>query len=114
MNLTFTDEQNLIRETYRDFCKKELTPQYVRWMDENCDFIPEDLWQKLADLGTMGITIPEEYGGSGLGKTESCIVFEELATAASGVAMCAGISITPMPRGKFLIFRQWQLQCLAP
>ena len=92
MNFTFTDEQNLIRDTYRDFCKKELTPEYVRWMDENCDFIPEDLWQKLADLGTMGITIPEEYGGSGLGKTESCIVFEELATAASGVAMCAGIS----------------------
>ncbi len=92
MDFTFTDEQKLIRETYRDFCKKELTPEYVRWIDENCDFIPDDLWQKLVDLGTMGIAIPEEYGGAGLGKIESCIVFEELATAGLGVAMCAGIS----------------------
>lgn len=93
MNFTFTEEQNLIRQTYRDFCKKELTPEYVRGMDENCDFIPDELWQKLADMGTMGVGIPEEYGGSGLGEIESCIIAEELATASVSVAMCAMISL---------------------
>jgi len=92
MDFNLTEEQKLMRETYRDFCKKELTPSYVRWMDENCDFVPDDLWQKLADMGTMGISIPEEYGGSGLGKTEYCVIFEEIATASVSVAMGAALS----------------------
>jgi acyl-CoA dehydrogenase len=90
MGFQFTEEQLIIRDTYRKFCEKELTPSYVRWMDENCDFAPEDLLRKLADLGTMGITIPKEYGGSGLGITDLCIVSEELATASVSVAMCVG------------------------
>jgi alkylation response protein AidB-like acyl-CoA dehydrogenase len=92
MDFTFTDEQNLIRSTYKEFCEKELTPEYVRWMDENCDFAPDDLLHKLAALGTMGLNIPEEYGGAGLGSIETCIVMEEIATASVSVAMCAGIS----------------------
>ena len=92
MDFTFTEEQNLIRNTYRDFAAKELTPEYVRWMDENCNFAPDDLMQKLAALGTMGLTIPEEYGGSGLGSIEFCIVAEEIATASVSVAMCAFLS----------------------
>lgn len=91
MDFTFTDEQNLIRNTYRDFCEKELTPEYVRWMDENCDFAPEDLIQKFAALGTMGLSIHEEYGGSGLGSVETCIVLEEIATASVSAAMCVGL-----------------------
>lgn len=90
MEFQFTDEQQIIRDTFRKFCEKELTPSYVRWMDENCDFAPDDLLRKIADLGTMGITIPKDYGGSGLGMTELVIVSEELATASVSVAMCAG------------------------
>lgn len=93
MDFKFTDEQNLIRDTYRDFCQKELTPEYVRWMDENCDFLPEDLIQKFAALGTMGLTIPEEYGGSGLGTMETCIVSEEIATASVSAAMSVGLPL---------------------
>ena len=96
MEFQFTDEQQIIRDTYRKFCEKELTPAYVRWMDENCDFAPDDLLRKIADLGTMGITVPKEYGGSGLGMTEFCIISEELATASVSVAMCVG---TPLGFG---------------
>jgi len=96
MEFQFTEEQQIIRDTYRKFCEKELTPSYVRWMDENCDFAPDDLLRKLADLGTMGITVPKEYGGSGLGMTEFCIMSEELATASVSVAMCVG---TPLAFG---------------
>jgi len=67
MDFQFTEEQNIMRETYRKFCEKELTKEYVRWLDENCDFLPDDMAAKLAELGTYGAVIPEEYGGLGLG-----------------------------------------------
>lgn len=89
MDFVFSDEQNIIRDSYRSFCEKELTPEYVRELDENCNFAPDDLLQKLAALGTMGITIPEQYGGMGLGMVDFAIIVEELATASVSVAMCA-------------------------
>jgi len=94
MDFAFTDEQNLIRETYRDFCQKELNPEYVRWMDENCDYPPDDLLEKFAALGTMGATIPEEYGGSGLSMVDNCIIYEEIGTASVAASMGVGISTT--------------------
>ncbi len=86
MDFRFTEEQNIIRETYRKFCEKELTKEYVRWIDENCDCLPDDMIARLADLGTMGVTVPEEYGGLGLGMVDLCIIVEELATASVAVA----------------------------
>ncbi len=93
MDFEFTDEQNMLRETYKKFCEKELTPEYVRWLDENCKWAPDDILQKLADLGTCGITIPEEYGGMGLGQIENCIVMEELCTAGVAVAFSMGTPV---------------------
>jgi len=93
MDFEFTDEQKMLRETYRKFCEKELTPEYVRWLDENCDWTPDDMLQKLADLGTYAIIIPEEYGGLGLGYVENCIVQEELCTAAVAVGFSLGTSV---------------------
>ncbi|MDD2735513.1 MAG: acyl-CoA/acyl-ACP dehydrogenase [Desulfuromonadaceae bacterium] len=94
MDFAFTDEQNLIRETYREFCQKELNPEYVRWMDENCDYPPDDLLEKFAALGTMGATIPEQYGGSGLSMVDNCIIYEEIGTASVAASMGVGISTT--------------------
>jgi alkylation response protein AidB-like acyl-CoA dehydrogenase len=94
MDFAFTDEQNLIRETYRDFCRQELTPEHVRWLDENCDYAPDDLLEKFAALGTMGATIPPEYGGSGLSMVDNCIIYEEIGTASVAVSMAVGISTT--------------------
>jgi acyl-CoA dehydrogenase len=93
MDFEFTDEQNMLRETYRKFCAKELTPEYVRWLDENCNWLPQDMMQKLTDLGTQAITIPQEYGGLGLGYVDLCIVMEELCTASVAVAFAAGIAL---------------------
>ena len=60
-------------------------------MDENCDFLPDDMLQKFADLGTMGLSIPEEYGGSGLGAIEKCIICEEIATSSVSATMSVGL-----------------------
>lgn len=90
MDFNFTEEQNLLRETIRSFCKKELTDEYVRWMDEEVDYPPQDLWKKIADLGILGIDIPVEYGGSGLGLIEKMIVVEEIGKCSTAVALAVG------------------------
>jgi acyl-CoA dehydrogenase len=92
LDYELTQEQQLIRETYRNFCRRKLTPEYVRWLDENTDFLPEDIYQELAEMGTMGICIPQEYGGMGLGHVEHCIIAEELSFAGVAVGFCAGIA----------------------
>jgi alkylation response protein AidB-like acyl-CoA dehydrogenase len=93
MDFEFTDEQKMLRETFRKFCEKEVTPEYVRWMDENCDWLPKDMIKKIAALGYLSILVPEEYGGLGLGYVDLSIAMEELCTAGVGVGFGAGISI---------------------
>lgn len=90
MDFLFTKEQLMLRDTVKRFCGKELNKEYVRWLDENVDFPPEDLWQKISDLGIMGLNIPEAYGGAGLGMIDSLIAMEEIATASSAVAIAVG------------------------
>ena len=96
MNFELTDEQKMLRETYRKFCEKELTPEYVRWMDENCTWAPDDLLEKMAELGTFAITIPEEYGGLGLGQIEQVLTMETLCTASTAAAF---VLVTPVGFG---------------
>ncbi|MBI5896863.1 MAG: acyl-CoA/acyl-ACP dehydrogenase, partial [Desulfobacterales bacterium] len=93
MDFSFTREQEMLRKEVRNFCKKELTPEFVRWIDENCDFVPEELWKKIAEIGFFAVQIPESYGGEGLGSIESTILTEEIATASVAVALCMGASV---------------------
>lgn len=93
MDFQFTEDQKLLRQTYQKFCKKELTPEYVRWLDENCLFVPDDMLKKLEDLGTFALAVPEEYGGLGLGMVELCIVLEELSTAGVALGFAAGLPL---------------------
>jgi len=92
VDLEFTKEQKLLQETYREFCKRNLTREYVRWLDENTTFLPQDMYDKLAELGTMGICIPPEYGGMGLGEVEHCIIMEEISRAGVAVGFCSGVA----------------------
>ncbi len=94
MDFNFTEEQEMLRKTIQKFCKNELSKEKVRWMDENCDFIPDELWNGLVDLGIFGLPIPEQYGGLGRGYTDLMIVMEELATASVPVALCAGTTLS--------------------
>jgi butyryl-CoA dehydrogenase len=91
MDFQFRETQEMFRDTFRTFAEKELTREYVRWLDEHCDFPPDDLRRKLAEIGYFGIGVPEEYGGLGTGTVEMTIATEELATASVAVAIGMGI-----------------------
>ncbi|WP_096271465.1 acyl-CoA dehydrogenase family protein [Paucisalibacillus globulus] len=76
MNFNFTEEQNMLRETVRSFVDKEIMPYIAEW-DREGQF-DQNIYNKLADLGLMGVCIPEEYGGSGMDYNALAIVCEEL------------------------------------
>ncbi|MCP3030802.1 acyl-CoA dehydrogenase family protein [Halobacillus sp. A1] len=76
MNFDFSDEQNMLRKTVRDFVDKEVMPYIGEW-DANGHF-DKGVLQKLARLGLMGVCIPEKYGGSGMDYNSLAIVCEEL------------------------------------
>jgi hypothetical protein len=83
--IEFSDLQNNIRQTIRDFAEKTIKPVIMEY-DESQSF-PFEIVKKLSDMGFMGILIPEEYGGSGLGYVEYALVIEELAKIDPSVAL---------------------------
>jgi len=92
MNFSFTEEQLLIQQTFQKFCEKELNDEYVRWMDENVDFPPDDLWQKFVDLGLFSANLPIEYGGQGLGCIENMIMYEQICKVSPSIALATGVT----------------------
>src|ERR671913_1144380 len=85
MNLTLTDEQQLLRRSVREFAETELRPHLMEW-DEAQEF-PRALLGKFAALGLMGIQFPEEYGGAGMSSVDYCICIEELARVDPSVCL---------------------------
>jgi len=78
------DTLEAIREEMRKFTESEVVPHAHAWHLSN-QYIPLDIIAHMAELGVFGLTIPEEYGGMGLGKESMCVVSEELSRGYIGV-----------------------------
>ncbi|HEY0834900.1 MAG TPA: isobutyryl-CoA dehydrogenase [Azospirillum sp.] len=92
MDFTLSEDQQAFRDTARDFAQAEMAPHAARW-DEEAEF-PVDTLRKAAELGFAGIYVKDDVGGSGLGRVDAAIIFEELAAACPSTA--AYISIHNM------------------
>ena len=85
MDFRLSDEQQLLRQTVREFAEAELAPHVREW--DAAQHFPEEVVPKLASLGLMGVQFPEEYGGAGMSAIEYCIAIEELARVDPAVAL---------------------------
>ena len=81
MNLDFSEEQQVLRDTVRKLCAEYSPIAVVRAMEDDPKGVPDALWKQLAELGLLGVLVPEEYGGSAQTLLEAVIVFEELGRA---------------------------------
>ena len=79
------EEIGLLRQTLSQFAAQEIAPRAAE-IDRNNEF-PNDLWPKLGQLGLLGITIPEEYGGSDMGYLAHAIAIEEISRASASVGL---------------------------
>src|SRR5467141_4638645 len=87
-NFDLGETADAIRETVHDFSNNEIAPRAAE-IDKSNQF-PRDLWPKIGALGLHGITVEEEYGGSGLGYLEHCIALEEISRASASVGLSYG------------------------
>lgn len=87
MEFGFTEEQELLRSTVRQFAETEIAP-YVRQWDE-AQVFPREVVRKAGQLGFYGVIFPEEYGGAGLGYVDYVIVIEELSRVDGSVGISA-------------------------
>ena len=83
-----SEEISLLRDTVYQFASSEIAPRSTD-IDRDNDF-PRDLWGKMGDLGLLGITIPEQYGGSGMGYLAHAIAMEEISRASASVGLSYG------------------------
>ncbi|MGN7385623.1 acyl-CoA dehydrogenase [Sporosarcina sp. SAFN-015] len=96
MNLTFTEEQQMMRTMVRDFAKSEIEPFIPRM--EAGEF-PREILKKMGELGLMGITVPEKYGGSEMDFVSYIIAIHELSkvSAVMGVILSVHTSVGTNP-----------------
>ena len=76
MEFSFTEEQQQLRRSVREFAEGEIAPHVMEW-DEASHF-PMEIMPKLAEMGLLGVIFPEPYGGAGLGYIEYAVAIEEL------------------------------------
>jgi isovaleryl-CoA dehydrogenase len=79
---------DMIRDTVAGFAQAEIAPR-AEAIDRTNEF-PRDLWPRLGELGLLGITVEEEYGGAGLGYTEHVVAMEEVSRASASVGLSYG------------------------
>jgi isovaleryl-CoA dehydrogenase len=89
-SLTFDlgETADMLRESVADFASAEIAPRAAE-IDRSNEFPPE-LWRKLGDLGVLGITVEEEYGGAGMGYLEHVVAMEEISRASASVGLSYG------------------------
>ena len=81
MDLDFSEEQQLLRETVRRLCAEYAPISAVRAMEDDATGFPAELWKQLGEVGVNGLLIPEEFGGSAQSMIDAAIVYEELGRA---------------------------------
>ena len=85
MNFELTEDQKMIQQTARDFAEKEIRPYLMDW-DESQTF-PKETLQKMGALGLLGMLVPEQYGGFGLGYIEYSLAIQEIAQVCGSVGL---------------------------
>lgn len=85
MNFDLTENELMIQQMAKDFAEKEIRPHFMKW-DETQEF-PVDLFKKAGELGLMGVLVPEEYGGSGMGYFEYIMVIREIAKVCGSIGL---------------------------
>jgi len=83
-----SEEMGLLRDSVHQFASEEIAPRAAE-IDRENDF-PSDLWRKMGELGLLGITISEQYGGSGMGYLAHAIAMEEISRASASVGLSYG------------------------
>jgi len=88
LNFNLGEDIDMLRDSVFQFCSKEIAPRAAD-IDSSNEF-PMDLWRKLGDMGLLGITVEEQYGGTGMGYLAHSVAMEEISRASASVGLSYG------------------------
>ena len=88
LNFALGETIDMLRDQVQSFVKAELAPRAAQIDIDN--LFPADMWRKFGDMGLLGITVPEEYGGAGLGYLAHVVAMEEISRGSASVALSYG------------------------
>jgi isovaleryl-CoA dehydrogenase len=88
LNFNLGEDIDMLRDSVFQFCSKEIAPRAAD-IDSSNEF-PMDLWLKLGDMGLLGITVEEQYGGTGMGYLAHSVAMEEISRASASVGLSYG------------------------
>src|SRR5215510_16071776 len=85
MDFRLSDEQIVLRGAVREFAEREIRPHVMEW--DEAQAFPPGLVTQMAELGLLGIQLPETYGGAAMSAVDYCLAIEELARVCPAVAL---------------------------
>lgn len=88
LDLGLDETEKLLQSSVNEFAREELAPIAAK-VDESNQF-PNDIWKKLGEVGLLGVTVSEKYGGAGLGYFAHCIAMEEISRASASIGLSYG------------------------
>ena len=101
MDFALTDEQEAIRGLARQIFADRVTHERLRALEDGPEWFDLALWKELGHASVPGTSLPERYGGSGLGLLETCIVLEELGRALAPVPLLPTVVLGALPIAEF-------------
>ena len=88
LNFQLGDDVDALRDAVHAFAQAEIAPRAAEI--DSSDQFPMELWRKLGELGVLGITVPEEYGGAAMGYLAHMVAMEEISRASASVGLSYG------------------------
>ena len=88
MNFNLGDTVDMLRDTVRSFTSDKIAP-IADEVDRSNEF-PRELWPQFGELGLLGLTVEEEYGGTGMGYLEHCVAMEEVSRGSAAIGLSYG------------------------
>ena len=93
MDFHFSEEQTMLRELAREILEKEVDLERLKEIEAEGDWFDRELWGKLAEANLLGLAVPEEQGGMGMGFLELCVLLQEI-----------GRAVAPLPALPALVY----------
>jgi len=101
MDFSFTEEQEALRELARKILAENATHERLKVLERSGEWFDLAVWKQLADAKLLGVSIPEEFGGSGLGLIDLCILLEEVGRHVAPVPVLASLVLGALPLAEF-------------
>jgi alkylation response protein AidB-like acyl-CoA dehydrogenase len=101
MDFSYTEEQSALRELARKILEEQASPERLREIEASDERIDRDLWRELAKANLLGASLPERFGGSGMGLFEACLLLEEQGRAVAPVPLWPTLVLVALPLAEF-------------